>query len=172
MRKLSSILVIAGILHLPLYAGCEKPGVKPVAHSEPAAGGDQHVEAGHPKKGPHGGQLIELGNEEYHAELVHDEKAHRITIYVLDSAGKQSVPTAPEPVSINLLASGKPAQFSLPSVRQESDPAGKSSRFEVVDEKLCEAMDGENAKARLNITIAGKAFVGSMEHHDHAGHKD
>ena len=41
------------------------------------------VEAGHahPSEGPHGGSLIELGNEEYHAELVHDEQAwnrHRV----------------------------------------------------------------------------------------------
>ena len=26
----------------------------------------------HPTEGPHGGHLIELGNEEYHAELLHD----------------------------------------------------------------------------------------------------
>ena len=31
---------------------------------------DEHAHA-HPSEGPHGGDLIELGNEEYHAELVH-----------------------------------------------------------------------------------------------------
>ncbi|MDA1165948.1 MAG: hypothetical protein O3B13_22860 [Planctomycetota bacterium] len=32
-----------------------------------------HAAHAHPSEGPHGGDLIELGNEEYHAELVHPE---------------------------------------------------------------------------------------------------
>lgn len=32
---------------------------------------DPHAGHAHPTHGPHGGDLIELGNEEYHAELVH-----------------------------------------------------------------------------------------------------
>ncbi len=44
--------------------------------------GHDHGEEGHahPSEGPHGGDLIELGNEEYHAELIHphdhDNDAH------------------------------------------------------------------------------------------------
>jgi len=50
-------------------------------HGEHHAGdGYDHGEHAHPDKGPHGGDLIELGNEEYHAELVHphahDDDAH------------------------------------------------------------------------------------------------
>ncbi len=41
----------------------------------------------HPTEGPHHGTLIELGKEEYHAELVHDDKM--VTIYILDSAAKK-----------------------------------------------------------------------------------
>lgn len=41
---------------------------------------DPHAGHSHPTHGPHGGDLIELGNEEYHAELVHphghDDDAH------------------------------------------------------------------------------------------------
>lgn len=41
---------------------------------------DPHAGHAHPSHGPHGGDLIELGNEEYHAELVHphghDDDAH------------------------------------------------------------------------------------------------
>jgi hypothetical protein len=32
-----------------------------------------HAAHAHPSEGPHGGDLIELGNEDYHAELVHPE---------------------------------------------------------------------------------------------------
>ena len=44
--------------------------------------GHDHSEGDHehPSEGPHGGDLIELGNEEYHAELIHphdhDDDAH------------------------------------------------------------------------------------------------
>ena len=41
---------------------------------------DAHAGHAHPSHGPHGGDLIELGNEEFHAELVHphdhDDDAH------------------------------------------------------------------------------------------------
>jgi hypothetical protein len=41
---------------------------------------DPHAGHAHPSHGPHGGDLIELGNEEYHAELIHphghDDDAH------------------------------------------------------------------------------------------------
>ena len=34
---------------------------------------NEHAAHAHPSEGPHGGDLIELGNENYHAELVHPE---------------------------------------------------------------------------------------------------
>ena len=168
MKKLSWI-VVAGVMALPLAEGCDK---KPPAGPAAGAGGEKHDEHAHPTEGPHKGQLIELGNEEYHLELVHDDAAHKITVYVLDSAAKQSVATAAEPITINLVVDNKPAQFSLPAARQESDPAGKTTRFEAVDEKLCEAMDAPKAKGRINISIGGKPFTGAIGAHDHAGHKD
>jgi hypothetical protein len=49
---------------------------------------DPHAGHAHPSHGPHGGDLIELGNEEYHAELVHphghDDDAHHE-----DAAGEE-----------------------------------------------------------------------------------
>lgn len=40
-------------------------------HDNEQATEDPHAGHAHPSHGPHGGDLIELGNEEYHAELVH-----------------------------------------------------------------------------------------------------
>ena len=172
MRRLL-MLAVVGTMILPLAAGCDKqPPAAPTAKVEPGAGGDKHDEHAHPTKGPHGGQLIEAGNEEYHLELIHDDAAHKITVYLLDGAAKQSVNTGTEPITLNLVVEGKPAQFSLPAARQESDPAGKTSRFEVIDEKLCEAMDAPKVKGRINFTVGGKSFSGDIGGHDHAGHKD
>tara|TARA_R110002072_G_scaffold302999_3_gene491111 strand:- start:40567 stop:41241 length:675 start_codon:yes stop_codon:yes gene_type:complete len=41
------------------------------AHDNEHPDQDPHAGHAHPTHGPHGGDLIELGNEEYHAELVH-----------------------------------------------------------------------------------------------------
>ncbi len=57
---------------------------------------DPHAGHAHPTHGPHGGDLIELGNEEYHAELVHphghDEDAHHTDIakHPHDADGEES----------------------------------------------------------------------------------
>ena len=42
----------------------------------------------HNAKGPHGGGIIELGEEEYHAEIVVDHDSHAIALYVLGKDAK------------------------------------------------------------------------------------
>jgi flavin reductase (DIM6/NTAB) family NADH-FMN oxidoreductase RutF len=112
-------------------------------------------------------EVIELGKEEFHAELVHDDKL--VTIYVLDSAAKNSVPVDVSEVVINILHDGKPEQFKLAAAPQESDPSGKSSRFVANDPELASHLDDEAAAPKLAITISGKSYRGTITHeHDHA----
>ena len=80
---------------------------------------------------------------------------------------KKMVPVAEKELTINLVAGGKPTQFKIPATPQSDDPSGQSSRFELVDETLCEALDDPKSKARLMLTIAGKQFSGDMAHEDH-----
>jgi hypothetical protein len=127
----------------------------------------------HGHLGPHDGDIIELGNEQYHAELVHDEDENRITIYLLDAEMKNPVPIEAEEVVINITAEGDTQQFKLPALPLEGEPAGQSSRFELVDEELLALVESiPDVAARLNVTIAGESFVGDIEHHhDHVhGH--
>lgn len=128
------------------------------------------VEAGHdhPSEGPHGGSLIELGNEEYHAELVHDEQAKTVTIYILDSAAKMSVPIDATDVAINLKHEGRGEQFKLAASADQNDTQGKSSRFLSSEVELAEDLDREGAEAELVVTIDGKPYRGALEHeHGH-----
>ena len=124
----------------------------------------------HASQGPHKGALIELGDEEYHGEIILDEKAHLVTIYLLGSNAKDSVPVAATEVVINLKHGDKPEQFKLKAVPQKSDPTGKSSRFSVKNSELIE--DLHHAQAQLRVKISGKSFVGKITigDHDHAGH--
>ncbi len=125
----------------------------------------------HPSEGPHHGGLIELGKEEYHAELVHDEDAGQVAIYVLDGSAKTAVPIEAKEVTINVQHDGKPEQFSLAAKPDKNDPEGKSSRFVSEDAELIEHLDEEGATARLVLKINGKSYNGKVTHsHDHAGH--
>src|SRR4051812_42090245 len=42
-------------------------------------------------KAPHGGALLEVGEEVAHVELVHDEKAGKVTLYILGKDAKTAV---------------------------------------------------------------------------------
>ena len=132
-----------------------------------------HVEHGehvHPSEGPHGGSIIELGNEAYHAELVHDDTAKTVTIYLLDSAAKVSSPIDAVEVIINLNHDEQSEQFKVAASADANDPAGKSSRFLSTSADLAEDLDHEDAEAHLVVTIDGKQYRGEI-HHDHEGHQ-
>ena len=125
----------------------------------------------HPSEGPHHGALIELGAEEYHAELVHDEDAGTVTIYILDGAAKETVSIAAAEITINMKHDGNAEQFTLAASADSGDPEGQSSRFVSDDEHLGEDLDAEDVEATLVLSIDGKSFRGDIHHdHDHAGH--
>lgn len=136
-------------------------------HSPAEAKG--HDEHNHPTTGPHAGTLVELGNEEYHAEVVHDEKAGSVTIYLLDGTARKPVAIDASEVVINLKHDGKGEQFKLAAAPQAEDKAGTSSRFKSDDKELSEDLDAHGAEARLAVDIAGKSYSGAVthDHHDH-----
>ena len=142
---------VAGMLALPVSATAEKP-----VHA--------HV---HPTEGPHHGSLIELGRENYHAELVHDMATHTITIYLLDGAAENAVTIPAKQLSLNLLVAGKPQQFQLTAQPQPTDQEGMCSAFSSASETMCKALDTKGTTGRLNVAIAGKVFSGRIDAHTH-----
>ena len=107
---------------------------------------------------------MELGNEEYHAELVHGDGGE-VSIYILDSKAANSVPIDATEVVINLSHDGQAEQFKLPAVADANDPAGKSSRFMLKDEELASDLDAEGTVAKVVIMIEGKSYSGKIDHH-------
>ncbi|WP_339744139.1 hypothetical protein [uncultured Rubinisphaera sp.] len=136
--------------------------------------GHDHGDHAHPSEGPHHGSLIELGNEEYHAELVHDDEAGTVTIYVLNAAATEAVPIEATEVTINAKHDGTPEQFKLAATPDANDPEGKSSKFVSSDAELAAHLDEEGAEPTLVLMINGKSFRGTVAHdhddhdHDHA----
>lgn len=163
MNRLTMAVFVSASLFLSSIGCGGKPpgGATGNGHAgEPAAHGEEH--AAH---GPHQGQLIELGAEEYHAELVHDEKAGTVTVYFLDASAKQNVPIDVPEITINLKHNGKGEQFKLAAQPDTGDPPGKSSRFVSREAELAKDLDTEGVEAHLSTSINGKPFSSAIEHH-------
>ena len=152
-------------------SGCG--GGAPEAEPEGEHADDEDHE--HAATGPHGGDLIELGDEAYHAELVHDEAAGSVAIYLLDSSAKKPVPIAAADLTINLTHEGRGEQFKMAASPETTDPEGKTSRFQSSDAELVADLDQEGHEAQLVVVIEGQQYRGVIEH-AHAGededHKD
>src|SRR5262245_16215513 len=72
-------------------------------HDHGHEGGHEHA---HEAEGPHHGHIIELGNEEYHAELTHDDATKTVTIYLLGKDAATAVAIAEPEVVLNLVSAG------------------------------------------------------------------
>jgi hypothetical protein len=124
----------------------------------------------HASHGPHGGDLIELGEDEsYHAELVHADNDD-IVIYILGSDAKTAAPIDATEIVVNVVHDGNPEQFKLAASPDEGDPEGQSSRFSSSDAELSEHVHEEAAQAKLVVTIDGKQFKGNIAHDHDADH--
>jgi hypothetical protein len=154
-----------------LLTGCKTSTPPAELGTAPAGDGHAHGTAGHAEEGPHHGHLIELGEEEYHAELTHDDATKTITVYLLDTQGKAPVTISDSEIALNLVADGQPTQVKLAAAPQEGDAAGQSSRFSITDEKVLETLEAPKTTGRLNVTINGKTYSGTIEHHEHGEHK-
>lgn len=140
-------------------SGCGS-GSHESAHAHPA----QSTEHAHPTEGPHGGHLVEIGNEDYHAEVSHDEDARSLTIYILDRSAKNPVAIDSQELTINLSDGGKAEQYKVSALPDSGDPSGRSSRFVSSDPELGKNLDTEGNNAQLVVEIAGTQYRGAMKH--------
>jgi hypothetical protein len=153
-RSIAFLLILA-------LAGCSSQSAPPTAEAE-------HDDHEH-ESGPHGGAIIELG--EYHAELVHDDAAGTVTVYVLDGAVAKNVPVDAKQATINITREGRGEQFSLSASPVEGEPEGWSSRFVSSDAELGKELDHPGVAAVFVVSINGKQHRGLVAHdhdHDHA----
>lgn len=158
--------------------GCGGPSSTPssgpmTAPPPPTVSGDHghsHDEHGHPSEGPHHGVLVELGKEEYHAEVVHDDKEGTVTVYFLDGTAEKTATIDATEVTINVKHGDKPEQFKLPAAPEKTDGEGKSSRFQLKEKELIEHLDEKDASATLQVTIGGTPYSGKIPQGGHEGH--
>ena len=154
-------------------SGCAEPasndqGPVEVSGPPPATGELDH---GGEHQGPHGGHIIELGrNHEYHAELVENEEAGTVMVYILDKNMKE-LGIDQASIMMNLLVDGQAKSFELTAAEPT---AGIASMFGMTDKTLFEALHDHEASGKLRVTINGSPYTGDVEHHHHGddhGHK-
>ena len=144
-------------------SGCSKPKTTVRAN----AGTPHHHSHGN-SRGLHGGYIIGLDVENYHAELTHDDSTKKVGVYISGEDAASGAPIDAKSVTVNVAIGDKRFEYTLPAVVQAEDPAGKSSYFEVVSEPLLAIVTGRagsapTVDAELSIPIDGKLRVGSVD---------
>jgi hypothetical protein len=156
-------LLLVGWAGLVLVVGCNSANQ---AYHEVPKGAKVKDQPHQHEDGPHHGHLVELGEEEYHAEVVYDPKESKITIYILDSTAKKAAPIAAKEIKAELTIANQPKSFSAKAVADKEDPPNKSSRFEIANSPEIKAniKDEEDLKGSVTATIGPKTYTGKIVH--------
>ena len=120
--------------------------------------------------GPHDGHVIELGDEEYHAEVVMGAD-RKLVVYILGPDAATAAPIAAATITINLEAGATTTALTLNAVPEEGEADGQSSRFELTDGVVPESVKNiEDVHGDLVIAVGDKTYTAGIGHsHDH-GH--
>ncbi|NLS92877.1 MAG: hypothetical protein GXX96_12050 [Planctomycetaceae bacterium] len=160
--KLISLLTGLGMSALLIGCGSAQDGANGNPGGPVGVVHDHEAEHDHDVPGPHGGHIIVLGDEAYHAELTHDEATHTVAVYLLDKTGKTPISDSPEELVLQVFEKGDFADHVL----KASDREGM---YAVIDEALCDMLShDEPLRGRIRVTIAGQEYVGIVEHAAHA----
>ncbi len=161
--------LVAGAAALPLV-GCNGGSSEYKPAGELPQTADDHAHD-HSAEGPHHGALVELGEEEYHAEIVVDGKTHTLRVYLLGPDARSAVTTAATELTIT------PQGAAVITLKPAADqPAGEASVFEFQDDAIVhEIAEDEFIHGELAVKIGEKDFKKGLDvhfhgDHDHAGH--
>ena len=147
MHRLDMLLTLTASLLLP---GCGDKDKAPGSGgpTTPAAAHEDHT-------APHGGEILELGEEEGHIELVHDAENGRATLYVFGKDLKS--PQAVERPVVNLSTKDGPVEVTFTAVDARPDGTATTWKAEHAGFKA-EPLDGS-----LKIKIGAKSFNSPLE---------
>ena len=155
--------MLAGLLVVSLGCG-SKPDedYKKFTPSEAKPLAEDH---GHGQKGPNGGEIVELGDEDFHAEVVLNEKKGELSIYILGSDAKTAKPIEATELVLSFKHGDKSEDFKLLATKQEGDAEGQASLFFTADPKLLDELH-EHAEdgAALTFTVGEKKLAGVIKH--------
>jgi hypothetical protein len=153
-----------------VLAGCTDSNSEftEVSHDEPEIGHDDHSGHGHGDHGPNGGEIVEVGNEEFHAEVVVDEDTHRIDVFVLGSDAKTAKPIDATEISLSFKHGDEVEEFKLTAAALDGEAEGQSSKFTLTSEELFEELHEHSEGATLSFAAGEESLSGTVTHsHEH-----
>ena len=162
-RMFSIAALLLTVACVGWITGCGDKNTKSPKQAKKAV--KKHIHTDH-EEGPHGGHIIELGGV-HHAEVTHDDDAQLVAVYLLAGDLKTPVSSSEKELAVNLTIDGQPKQFKLARAPQQGDAEGQSSKYELKDAALLEALEAASTKGRLQVTIDGKSYSGDIEGHVH-----
>jgi hypothetical protein len=165
MLRWTSFVIVLAFVGLAGCVGCDS---KPPA---PKPANEDHGHS-HDAKGPHMGQVMAIGKEEYHAEFVWDNASGKVTVYLLDKDIKANPAAASgqETITIEGKIKDDMKTYELAAVNRTGEPP-LASQFEVDDKDLASLLEnlGGNNTATLKVKIGDKEFADPISFEDH-GH--
>ena len=168
VRGRYSSMALAGMMvcWALVNSGCQSETSTPAAAEKNLAAEPATAAHNHPEHGPHGGDLIELGDGDYHAEVAHADAS--LKIWILDGSAADPVAVSTANAVINGSYAADKQQFSLTAQPQPGDADGTASCFVSNDATLLEWMEQPLARLRLSVTIGDTPWGGAIVHdHDH-----
>lgn len=171
LKRAFGILITAAAL---AFAGCGESSdpasqASKAAPTRDAARHDQHEhDHSHHHNPPHGGALMEVGEEFAHLELVLDRNASKLTLYVLDGEaekpvrlGASSLTMSTSAVMFDQLPNDTDSDLRTIEFKAAANPltgetAGNTSEF--VSEHVSYKYLSELAGSISNVEIKGQKF--------------
>jgi hypothetical protein len=152
-----ALLFVLGLV----TAGCNRESPQPVATTPaPAPAVTQEGEHGH-KAGSHGGNIVAIGRDNYHAEAIF-EKEGTLRLYLLgkDETREQEVEAQTLRGFARRAAGTSSLPIELQPQPQPEDAPGKTSQFVG---QLPAELRGQKTELSFRITIAGERYRFTVE---------
>jgi hypothetical protein len=138
----------------PLFwvGGCYSRGAE-----EPSPSKDTVTPGVHEHKAPHGGILVELGEEFAHVELVLDREQGRMTAYVLDGEAENAIRVALPELEITALREVNTLRLAAVANVMTGETVGNTSEF-VVQSDTVKSIRNDDDGILTTITVRGVSF--------------
>jgi hypothetical protein len=172
MKVLSALSLATALV---VFTGCNQesmtppsspsPTTTPDDHGHSHADGTTHAPHGGHGAGPHEGTVADWGGGKFHVEFTVDHGKQEATVYILGADEKSPVPI--DAASIEMSITDPVMQVTLKAAPQDSDPAGKASRFIGNHEKLGVVQEYAGT---ISGVIDGTPYSGDFKEEPHGAH--